>query len=53
MVSTRKLKIYRSRVKSSRCRRIRLGRPCRRFRSCKNASGKTRKFCRKLYNKQA
>ena len=46
---TRRLKTYRSRVKSSHCRK--LGRAtCRRTKGCKRASGKKRAFCRKSRN---
>jgi len=44
-----KRKIYRARVKSSKCRK--LGRAtCRRTSGCKNANGSKRRFCRKTKN---
>ena len=47
-----KRKIYRARVKSSRCRK--LGRAtCRRTSGCKNATGTKRRFCRKSKNTRA
>lgn len=47
-----KRSIYRSRVKSSPCRK--LGRAtCRRKSGCKRASGTKRSFCRKSKNRHA
>ena len=44
-----KRKIYRDRVKKSKCRK--LGRAtCRRTSGCKNANGTKRRFCRKSTN---
>lgn len=49
-ISSQKKQIYRSRVKSSRCRK--LGRSvCSKRKNCKMANGTKRKFCRKLKNK--
>ena len=47
---TAKLKIYRSRVKSSKCRTIKRSAVCKRTSECKYAYGKKRRFCRKSKN---
>jgi hypothetical protein len=45
------IKIYRTRVRKSMCR-FKPRKSCKTHKSCKYASGKTRKFCRKLKNKR-
>lgn len=52
MPSRRKLRVYRSRTKRSRCRG--LGRnTCRRRSGCRRASGTKRAFCRRSRNRKA
>jgi hypothetical protein len=48
-----KLSIYRQRVKSSHCRKIKRSLVCKRSSTCKYASGKKRRFCRKSRNTRA
>ena len=50
-ISKNILKIYRTRVRRSICR-FKPRKSCKTHKSCKYASGKTRKFCRKLKNKR-
>ena len=45
-----KRRIYRQRIKSSRCRGIKPGTKCKLRRSCKYAMGEKRQFCRKRKN---
>jgi hypothetical protein len=45
------IKIYRTRVRRSICR-FKVRKSCKTHKSCKYASGKTRKFCRKIKNKR-
>ncbi len=48
---TNRLKTYRSRVKSSRCRKLGPA-TCRRTQGCKRANGTKRAFCRKTKNRR-
>lgn len=51
MPSTSSLKLYRSRVKRSLCRKAKKSvKRCRRIQGCKFVSGTKRRFCRKKRN---
>jgi hypothetical protein len=51
MPSRKTLRVYRSRVKRSRCRGLKRA-TCRRTPGCKRASGTKRSFCRHKYNRK-
>lgn len=48
---TSKLSIYRKRVKTSHCRKIKRSAVCKRSSTCKYANGKKRRYCRKSKNR--
>lgn len=50
---TAKLRIYRNRVKASRCRTVKRSAVCKRTAGCRYASGTKRRFCRKSKNRHA